>query len=91
MTPGRHELSFRNDHHAAGSVYLANALVPDRPGVLVAGQARDTRQREIRITYDVEASRIAFAWPTIAGATLLSLVALRTRAILGSSRRRIRA
>jgi hypothetical protein len=50
---GRRELYFRNDHRPAASVYLVNALVPRDPAVVVLSQARDARQRDVHIAYDV--------------------------------------
>jgi hypothetical protein len=50
---GRHEVSFRNDHRPASSVYLVNALVPSNPRIQIADQQRDHAQHELLMTYTV--------------------------------------
>jgi hypothetical protein len=48
---GTHRLSFRNDHHPEGSVYLANALMPENAAVEITAQRRDADQRELQVDY----------------------------------------
>ena len=55
LSAGRHRLLFRNGHHAANSVHLANALVPDSDRVAVRAQHRDRDQRELAIDYSLSA------------------------------------
>ena len=52
------QLHLRNNHHAASSVYLVNALLPGEAGVSVISQTRDRTQREARIDY-----RVSPQWP----------------------------
>ena len=54
----RRELHFQNNHHAASSVYLVNALMPSDRGISVVSQTRDTKQRDARIEY-----RVTPQWP----------------------------
>ena len=52
---GSHRVLFRNRHHANGSVYLANALVPESEAVAVTAQRRDIIQSELTIDYVIRA------------------------------------
>jgi hypothetical protein len=52
---GAHHLTLRNGHHRDGSVYLANALVPESDRVAVTAQRRDGDQRELIIDYVLHA------------------------------------
>jgi hypothetical protein len=79
VAAGRRRLDFRNNHQPAGSVYLANALVPDDRDVGVAAQTRDPRQQGVRIEYDVRPQ-----WPVrllwlVAGAAAVSTLMVRRR------------
>jgi hypothetical protein len=65
----RRELHFQNNHHAASSVYLFNALVPADPGISVVAQTRDATQRDARIEYSVRPQ-----WPKYVYWPLLGLV-----------------
>ena len=51
LSAGRHRLFFRNGHDPDGSVYLANALVPEDAAVAVTGQLRDGSQSELTIEF----------------------------------------
>jgi hypothetical protein len=66
---GRHQLHFRNNHRPAGSVYLANALLPEDTGVAVLSQARDPRQQSILVEYEVS------PWTTVLWLVVAGLVA----------------
>jgi hypothetical protein len=66
----RRELHFQNNHRAAGSVYLVNALMPTDPGISVVAQTRDATQRDARIEYSVRPQ-----WPKYVYWPLLGLVA----------------
>jgi hypothetical protein len=50
---GRHEISFRNNHKPASSVYLVNALVPANPRIQIADQQRDHAQHGLLMSYTV--------------------------------------
>jgi hypothetical protein len=50
---GDHQLLFRNTFQPAGSVYLANALVPTSDAVAVTAQHRDADQRSLAIDYRI--------------------------------------
>jgi hypothetical protein len=59
LSAGDHQVLFRNAFQPEGSVYLANALVPDSDTVAVTAQHRDGDQRSLAIDY-----RIAQRSPT---------------------------
>ena len=74
LPAGRHRLFFRNGHDPEGSVYLANALVPEDAAVEVTGQLRDGAQSELTIEFTLQRSPLLsarWAWMAIAGALLL--------------------
>ena len=56
LSSGTHQLVFRNTHRTEGSVYLANALVPESDQVAVTRQQRDGNQSELVIDYAVRSS-----------------------------------
>jgi hypothetical protein len=76
---GRHRLDLRNDHEPGRSVYLANALMPRAPGVAIASQIRDPRQRQVRIEYDIEAETAGHVRWVFAGALSLAALAVFRR------------
>ena len=78
---GDHHLSFRNMDQRAGSVYLANALVPTSQRIVIAAQRRDPLQRELTIDYVMRPgpAMSAPAWLLGALAGMAVLAALRTR------------
>lgn len=51
LSPGPHQLLFRNRHSPNRSVYLANALVPATADVTVTAQRRDLEQTELTVDY----------------------------------------
>lgn len=53
---GEHRLSFRNEHLPELSVYLINALVPSAGEIKLGAQERDTLQREMRLSFNVNSS-----------------------------------
>jgi hypothetical protein len=62
----RRELHFQNNHHAASSVYLVNALIPTDPGISVVSQTRDAKQRDARIEYSVRPQWPKYVyWPAL--------------------------
>ena len=67
----RRELHFQNNHHAASSVYLVNALIPADRGISVVGQTRDAKQRDVRIDYSVSPQWPKYLyWPVLGVAAL---------------------
>lgn len=65
---GSHRLLFRNEHAPDGSVYLANALVPDSDEVMITGQQRDADQRSLTIVFAIAPDAAsAIQWPWILG------------------------
>jgi hypothetical protein len=64
LSPGAHQLLFRNRHRPDRSVYLANALAPVSPDVTVLTQRRDAEQTELTIDYLLRTApvRLAPAW-----------------------------
>jgi len=79
LTPGSHQLFFRNTHLAGQSAYLANALVPENPRIIsVTAQRRDPDQTELTIVYAVraEASIASSAW-LLLGLTVVAFLVAR--------------
>jgi hypothetical protein len=78
----RRELHFQNNHHAAGSVYLVNALMPTDPGISVVTQRRDATQRDARIEYSVRPQWPKYVyWPLLGGAALFFMYRRRSRSL----------
>jgi hypothetical protein len=75
---GTHHLRFRNHHHPAGSVYLANALVPGDRDIQVVGQRRDRLQQQLDVEYTV-ASRWSrnLVWVLFGATLVISRIAVR--------------
>ena len=86
LSVGAHQLLFLNRHHPDGSVYLANALVPQSDQVAVTAQRRDGDQRELIIDYVMRAAptTATSAWllSGIAAVAVLSALLKRPSRIL---------
>ncbi len=52
---GAHELMLRNHHLPDISVYLANALAPESGAIQITRQARDERQQQYQVSFEVKA------------------------------------
>jgi hypothetical protein len=87
LSIGPHQLLFRNSYHPDGSVYLANALVPESDRIVVTAQRRDGDQSELIIEYVVRAapatSTAAWVFGSLAAATVLSALLMRASRSLG--------
>ena len=83
IAPGRHAVDFHNQHRAATSVYLVNALLPRDGMATVLSQQRDSRQSRTLIEYDVARTAAPIGWVSVAGVTLIGLAAFRRRRGLG--------
>jgi len=82
ISRGPHRLHFRNDNETEGSVYLANALVPESDRIAVTGQRRDVDQRELTVELNVGAARpsnTAWAWLLMACAVFGERVVRRRK------------
>ena len=77
IAPGRHAVEFRNEHRAASSVYLVNALLSQDNTVTVLSQQRDQRQSRARIEYAVDGAGPPIAWLSLAALALAGLIAFR--------------
>ena len=78
---GAHDVSLRNQHLAASSIYMVNALVSNDRRIAVVSQARDQRQSSARIAYQVGPDWIArMAWMSLGVTGLGMLVIFRRRA-----------
>jgi hypothetical protein len=78
----RRELHFQNNHHAASSVYLVNALIPTDPGISVVSQTRDATQRGARIEYSVRPQWPKYVyWPLLGVAALFFVFRRRSRSL----------
>jgi len=75
----RRHLHFQNNHQAASSVYLVNALIPDDPGISVVSQARDAKQRDVRIEYSVRPQWPKYVYWPVLGCVALFVVVRRSR------------
>ena len=86
LEAGDHSLEFRNDHATAGSVYLANALVPASRRLTITNQRRDVEQRGLTLDFTLASEPLIVEhWRWIAfGVTLCAslLIARRTDAWL---------
>jgi hypothetical protein len=76
----RRELHFQNNHHAASSVYLVNALMPQDPGITVVAQTRDTTQRDARIEYSVTPQWPKYVYWPVLGLVVGGLWLVKSRA-----------
>jgi len=76
FTGGWHHLSFANRHAPRESVYMANALVPDTPGVVIERQQHSPDQRQFSLDYSVERPSTAARTSCLAMATLVAAVLL---------------
>jgi hypothetical protein len=76
----RRELHFQNNHHAASSVYLVNALMPQDPGITVVAQTRDTTQRDARIEYSVRPQWPKYVYWPVLGLVVGGLWLVKSRA-----------
>ena len=74
---GAHQLRFVNAIALARSAYLANALVPDSPRLLITAQHRSVDQRDVTIDYTVATNgrvwAAPLAWSVAAGMVMLPL------------------
>ncbi|PYS53433.1 MAG: hypothetical protein DMG13_12630 [Acidobacteria bacterium] len=52
--PGRHSLSYQNNHRPDLGAYLVNALLPKNRDIEITEQHRDFLQRGIRLTFNVK-------------------------------------
>jgi hypothetical protein len=78
LARGAHTLRLENRHGAAGSVYLANALLPDDDAIRIRRQQRDSQQQTLLIEYDIQiAGQTAVAWLSAAAIVLLALAGVR--------------
>jgi hypothetical protein len=78
MAPGRHRAVLRNGQSSAAAVFLANALMPESPDIVIASQARDAAARELRVEYEVKSAPRAL-WMLAAFAMVGALGAHRVR------------
>jgi hypothetical protein len=77
---GAHEVSVRNQHLPAASVYMVNALLSDDRAITVVSQARDRRQSSSRIECEVDPGQmVRVAWGSLGVAGLGVLMAFRRR------------
>jgi hypothetical protein len=60
-------------------VYLVNALMPGSRDLVIASQARDPQQREIRVEYDVRSA--PRAWWMLAACVMLGALGARGRRV----------
>ena len=72
LAGGAHQLRLDNGHPMPGSVYLANALLPDSEAIRILRQLRDPEQQTLLIDYDLTTTgRIDIVW--LVGAVVLLL------------------
>ena len=72
-SPGRHELTYRNDHQPGSSAYLVNALAPP-DAIRITDQRRDPTQHQLTLDYIVDAP-YARAWRLGSGIGVATLMA----------------
>jgi hypothetical protein len=87
LSPGSHQLTFRNGHQPDRSVYLANALVPEREQIAITAQRRDRDQRDLTIDYVLRPGPAipSRAWLLISIAATVALWALAMRRLQSAS------
>jgi len=77
LSAGDHQVLFRNAFQPEGSVYLANALVPESDAVAVTAQHRDGDQRSLAIDYRIAPDHASGrpVWPLglVGGALMVML------------------
>ena len=77
LSRGRHEVFFQNVYHRDGSVYAANALVPDSDRIRIIAQHRDGDQSELTIDClmqdDGEVSWVSWWLGGLAGCALWAM------------------
>jgi hypothetical protein len=85
LARGAHRLVFRNRHQPEGSVYLANALVPETDRVVITGQRRDEAQRDLTVDFSLQlvSSRLPDIWLVACG-----LAGVMTWRLFSAGRRR---
>jgi hypothetical protein len=88
LTPGPHEVTFRNTWEPVPSVRLANAVMPESPRIRVVRQRRDASQGELVIDLAVEAPAPAVppvaSGPPVSRRMLVVLLGLAVAAGVGS-------
>ena len=88
QTAGAHHVTFTNDHHPAGSVYLANALVPGSDRIAVTAQRRDANQQTLTIDYNVQPGPTSPSLLLMAVTAVIAVLALRRAGLLQRMRAR---
>jgi hypothetical protein len=58
VAEGRHSIVFRNRHPVSGTVFLANALLPESPSIRVLRQRRDENQSELTVVYRLQSGAV---------------------------------
>jgi hypothetical protein len=92
QAPGAHHLRFVNAVALAHSAYLANALVPDSPRVMVTAQHRSVDQRDFTIDYTLaDDGRGAWFAPLVVAIATGLVVAPLGRRLFASRSRSSRA
>lgn len=72
LAPGLHTLRVENRHVLPGSVYLANALLPETDAIQIRRQQRDPLQQTLLVEYDATpTSRANAAWLAVAVGALI--------------------
>jgi hypothetical protein len=67
LRSGMHNVRFENTFRPAGSLYLANAMLPRDPRVTIGEQNRDALQTSEDITYELRATKAEIALRVLAG------------------------
>ena len=81
LSPGRHELSFKNSYRSDIGVFLANALKPDSERIAIASQRRDPEQRTLVIDFTIAGNRFATLSVWLFGSGAVAWLALRRRTL----------
>jgi hypothetical protein len=84
MTVGTRTIVLENRHRPDGSVYLANALLPESDAITIRRQQRSADQQLFRLDYDVARSRGSVVWLGFGAALLLLHARWRLRGAIGT-------
>lgn len=82
LSSGRHEIAFTNSHRSDIGVYLANALKPGSPRIVIESQRRDPGQQRLAIDFTIDDGRMASVPMWLFGSGAAAWLTLRRRLLV---------